>query len=320
MFFEVKNVSKRYANEIVLDQVTFEVTTGELVSIIGPSGVGKTTLLSIIAGLEQADTGRILFSAPPSKENPVILVFQDYTLFPHMTVFENIAFGLRARRRRKTVIREKVTGLLDYFQLGAKRDSYPIELSAGQKQRVAIARAMVVEPAVLLLDEPFANLDRNLKMDTALFIRETQKEFGITTVCVTHDLEEAFAMSDRIGIMLNGRLEQFAAVDEVYHNPKNIEVARFLGPVNQIPEKLFDRLGIREPDADGRQTVFARPEAVDIEKDDHGPAQVADVLFVGHYIVYHVEFDDVRFTAYSLSDGIAPGDRVRIKLLRYLTS
>jgi putative spermidine/putrescine transport system ATP-binding protein len=320
MFLKVENICKSFNGQQVLDDISFGVQTEEIASLIGPSGVGKTTLLSIIAGLEAPDSGRVIFATQPNKQNPVILVFQDYTLFPNMTVFENVAFGLRTRRESRTIMELKVGELLEYFQLEHRRNHFPAELSAGQKQRVAIARAMVVEPMLLLLDEPFANLDRNLKMDTARFIRDTQKTFGITTISVTHDLEEAFAMSDKIGIMIEGRLEQYDSVDQVYHRPKSMEVAGFLGPVNVIPPELMEALNIPADDVGPDQTVFARPEAIRIIPDPNGVGRVEDVVFVGHYIVYQVSVKDGRFTVYSLSNGFKAGDRVNLELRSYIVS
>ena len=231
MDLSVRHIDKRFKNRMVLEDISFDVGSQELVSIVGPSGVGKTPRLAIIARLESPDAGEVRFSSPPTRKCPVIIVFQDYVLFPSMTVRDNISFGLRARHVDKRRIGDQVDRMLDYFQLTEKGDHYPSQLSAGQKQRVAIARAMIVNPAVLLLDEPVANLDRNLKMETARFIRKTQQAFGIPTVSVTHDLEEAFAMSDRIGVLLDGRLKQFDTPKRVYFNSTLPDVANFLGPV-----------------------------------------------------------------------------------------
>jgi putative spermidine/putrescine transport system ATP-binding protein len=228
MDITLRHIGKSYKHQPVLESIGFAVNARELVSIVGPSGAGKTTLLKIIAGLETPDQGEVAFSEPVSKHHPVIIVFQDYVLFPAMTVRQNIGFGLKARHMEKNQIKNQVDRMLDYFKLAPQADQYPAQLSAGQKQRVAIARAMIVNPAVLLLDEPFANLDRNLKMETARFIRTTQQAFGIPTISVTHDLEEAFAMSDRIGVLLDGRVQQFDTPRQVYFHSATPAVARFL--------------------------------------------------------------------------------------------
>jgi putative spermidine/putrescine transport system ATP-binding protein len=320
MFFELKSVSKRYGRKSIIEDVSFQVERGDIVSIIGPSGVGKTTLLKLIAGLEEVSAGSIHFEVTPTVNHPVILVFQDFILFPNLSVFDNVSFGLRARKMDGEEIEHRVMSILSYFNLRELRESYPAKLSAGQRQRVAIARAMVVNPSVLLLDEPFAHLDKNLRLETAEFIRSTQKQFGVTTVSVTHDLQEAFAMSDKIGIMLNGRLIQYDTAEKIYFEPNTFEVAKFLGPVNIIPESLFDVLGVGLENRARGVEVFARAEGIAIEKDEEGPGVVVDVCFVGVLILYKIELAGNSFTVYSLSNGISEGDRVRLRVLRFSTS
>ena len=183
---------------------------------------------------------------------------------------------------------------------------------------MAIARAMIVNPSILLLDEPFAHLDKNLRLETAEFIRETQKKFGITTVSVTHDLQEAFAMSDKIGIMLNGELIQYDSVENIYFNPNSFDVAKFLGPVNIIPENLFSLFEIDRVSCGNAKSVFARAEAITIERDKNGPGDVKDVCFVGVVILYKVEVAGNSFIVFGLSDGISEGDKVRLKVLNYI--
>jgi putative spermidine/putrescine transport system ATP-binding protein len=307
----LEGLGKSFDGRPVLTSVSFTVAPGEIVSIVGPSGVGKTTLLTLIAGLAIPDAGRIVFDPPPGPASPVILVFQDWLLFPHISVFDNVAFGLKARRLPRAEVKRRVAGQLDYFGLSDKAHDFPAELSAGQKQRVALARALVVQPALLLLDEPFANLDRNLRLSTAAFIKATQRAFGISLIAVTHDLEEAFAMSDRLGVMLGGRLAQLGSVAEIYHRPASLEVARFLGPVNRIPAALARELGASCPGGEAAE-VFARPEGLTLTPDPAGPAEVLEQVFAGHYIVYRVRLRGRELTVYSLSDGLVPGDRARL--------
>ena len=318
MFLGLDSIEKRYGDLCVLEAVSFAVDKGELVSIIGPSGAGKTTLLKIIAGLESADGGSVI-SAADLKNNPAILVFQDYLLFPTMTVFDNVAFGLRCRKVTNDQIGEKVAAMLDYFQLGGKAASYPNQLSAGQQQRVALARAMVVSPSILLLDEPFANLDRNLKAETAEFIRSFQQEYGITTLSVTHDLQEAFMMSDKIGIMLNGRLCQYDDVKTVYNRPVSAQVAAFLGHVNIIPSALFPLIGINGGVRTEPSGINVRAESIVLAKDSDGPALIKEVVFAGQYIIYRVLLQDTPLTVYSFDSDLEEGDRVSLSVKHYIS-
>ena len=314
MAFELRGVSKRYEGREVVASVSLAVRSAELVSIIGPSGAGKTTLLKMIAGLLPVDGGSIDYDRRPSRENPYVLVFQDWLLFPHMSVFENVAFGLRARRRPRDEIRERVMGMLDALKISDKAASYPAALSGGQRQRVALARALVVNPAALLLDEPFANLEPSLKMETAELIRATQKRFGITTVAVTHDLPEAFAMADRIGILVEGTLEQFDTVERIYEAPATPRAASFLGPVNVIPASLAGQLGLSPREATG-ETILARAEGLSVHRDPEGAGTVRRVTFTGAMVSYDVALGGTVLRVHSLVNGLASGDRVSVRLV-----
>lgn len=312
MDFRLRQITKHYEGKPVLQDVSFAVSKGEFVSIIGPSGAGKTTLLKIIAGLENHDDGEIHFSFLPTKKRPIILVFQDFLLFPTMTVFENIAFGLRSRKIPKKEIRERVEHMLTYFQIENKARAYPAQLSGGQQQRVAIARGMVVNPAIMLLDEPFANLDRSLRLETAGFIRRTQQEFGITTIAVTHDQEEALAVSDTIGVIMDGRLEQIGTPQSVYFSPVNQRVARFLGPMNTIPADMFSLFGMNV--SPGAKDLMVRPEAMDLAVEPGGPGRITELRFSGHYQACTVAVGEHELMAYQKHDGLRVGDRVRIRV------
>lgn len=316
MFFQAQGLTRRYGGKPVLKDVSFTMHKGEVVSIIGPSGAGKTTLLELIAGMERPDEGVCRFETPPSRENPVILVFQDYVLFPNMTVYDNVAFGLRARFLGRHAVRSKVMDVLNYFGLADMAERYPNELSGGQRQRVAIGRGLVVNPMMLLLDEPFANLDRSLKLQTAEFIRETQKNFGVTTISVTHDLEEAFVMSDRIGLIMDGELVQFGSAQDIYFNPVHDEAARFLGPLNVFAEETLARIGHGSHGA--VHSLSVRPEAVKLFADEHGPGIVRDVVFAGHFTRYRVRVGDVDVIVYADSPGLQPGVRVRVEIVQEL--
>src|SRR4051812_37322324 len=260
MSIEVRNINKTFNNQFkALTDVSLKVETGELVALLGPSGSGKTTLLRIIAGLEQADPGgQILLwdedvATYHVSARKVGFVFQHYALFKHMTVFENVAFGLRARpwrqRPSRSEIKDRVLELLRLVQLDGFAKRYPSKLSGGQRQRVALARALAVQPKVLLLDEPFGALDAKVRRELRRWLRKLHDEVHITSVFVTHDQEEALEVSDRIAVMNKGRIEQVGSPEEVYDNPANPFVYNFLGNVNLFHARLEDggELSIGEP-------------------------------------------------------------------------
>ncbi|EGY25601.1 ABC transporter family protein [Desulfovibrio sp. A2] len=267
--------------------VTFHLAQSEMACLVGPSGVGKTTLLRVLAGLHPYDAGGFSVTPPPGRDPSVILVFQDYLLFPHLTVRDNVAFGLRARGVGRRDRADRARDMLADFGIGDLAHRYPAHLSAGQRQRVALARALVCNPALLLLDEPFANLDRSLRLETAAYVRDTVRRYGVTTLSVTHDLEEAFAVSDRIGVMLHGRLAQFGTPAELYGRPASLEVARFLGPVNVLDGPACTAFGLPLPGGclcgggDDCAPLALRPEGLAAIPDPDGPAVVARAVFTG---------------------------------------
>lgn len=247
MSIEVKNIHKTFGNFTALDDLSLQIPDGELVALLGPSGSGKTTLLRIIAGLEVPDSGSILFQGQDATDKSVGqrnvgFVFQHYALFKHMTVFENVAFGLRVRPRAKRLsekdIREKVYQLLKLVQMEPLAKRYPTQLSGGQRQRIALARALAVEPQVMLLDEPFGALDAKVRKELRRWIRQLHDEIHLTSIFVTHDQDEALEVADRVVIMNQGRIEQNGSPEEVYDHPANLFVYQFLGNVNLFHGRL----------------------------------------------------------------------------------
>jgi putative spermidine/putrescine transport system ATP-binding protein len=282
----LEGISKSYGDVRALDDVDLAVADGEFVTILGPSGSGKTTMLLAISGFEQPDRGSILFGDEDVTERPphrrkVGLVFQSYALFPHMSVYRNVAFPLRVRRTDRGETRRRVDQALRRVRLEGFEQRRPHQLSGGQQQRVAVARAIVFEPHILLLDEPLAALDRQLRQTVQVELRELQRSLGITTISVTHDQEEALTMSDRVLVLRDGEVQQFGTPQDVYSRPRNRFVAGFLGSANLLDGGLEDRDGRRHfvsvagtafavrPDAESpsgaRATAMIRPERLAIE-------------------------------------------------------
>jgi len=234
---ELRNVSKRYGEHAALDEFSLEVRRGEFLTLLGPSGSGKTTLLRLVAGFELPEEGQVLIDGrdastlPPYRRN-VNTVFQHYALFPHLTVFRNVAFGLEQKNLAPETIRKRVQAILEMVELPGKEDRYPQHLSGGEKQRVALARALVLEPAVLLLDEPLGALDQKLRQQMQVELKRLHARLGITFIFVTHDQEEALVMSDRVAVINQGRLEQVGTSEEIYERPRTRFVAEFMGVEN----------------------------------------------------------------------------------------
>jgi len=275
MSIEARSITKSFGTFTALRAVNLEVKEGELVALLGPSGSGKTTLLRIVAGLEFADAGNVLFDGEDATERSardrrVGFVFQHYALFRHMNVFENVAFGLRVRPRRERPstreIRERVHELLRLVQLDGMSERLPSQLSGGQRQRVALARALAVRPRVLLLDEPFGALDSRVRKNLRRWLRQLHDELHITSVFVTHDQEEALELADRVVVMNQGRIEQVGTPEQVYHEPATRFVYEFLGDVNIFHERAEDsRHG----------GIYVRPHAVEITRRPIGDGAVS---------------------------------------------
>ena len=239
MSISIQNVSKRFGDFVALDDVSLEVPTGSLVALLGPSGSGKSTLLRIVAGLERPDGGAVHIAdedvtGTTPQERGIGFVFQHYAAFKHMTVFENVAFGLKVRHRAKAEIRARVHELLDLVQLEGMAQRYPSQLSGGQRQRMGLARALAVEPKVLLLDEPFGALDARVRKELRVWLRRLHDETHTTTVIVTHDQEEAMEVAETVAVMNHGRIEQVAGPIELYERPANEFVMEFVGSVRCV--------------------------------------------------------------------------------------
>lgn len=308
----VENIRKAFGSVHVLDDVSFRVDRGEFITLLGPSGCGKTTLLRIIAGLERADQGRIVLAGKevdhlPANRRQVNTVFQNYALFPHLSVFENVAFGLRSRRFPNAEVSSRVRAGLDLLRIGELSYRYPHQLSGGQKQRVALARALVNEPEVLLLDEPLSALDAKLRAEVQVELRRLQRSLGKTFILVTHDQTEAVTVSDRIVVMSRGRIEQEGPTAEVYERPRNRFIAEFFGAANLIPaERIGDRriatplgeLSVKTTPRWQSGTVAIHPEWIDLldtppaENGVHGV--IRDSIYRGDHVELLVEPGPLR--------------------------
>ncbi|MBI3455647.1 MAG: ABC transporter ATP-binding protein [Candidatus Rokubacteria bacterium] len=326
------DVVKRFGATVAVAGVTLDIRRGSLTTILGPSGCGKTTLLRLIAGFLEPDAGEILIDGLPQRDLPpyrrkTSTVFQEYALFPHMTVFDNVAYGLRLRRLPRAAVAEKVRQMLGLMRLDGLETRFPRELSGGQQQRVALARSLIVEPEVLLMDEPLSNLDAKLRISVRAEIRELQERLGITTVYVTHDQEEALAISDTIAVMQRGTVRQVGTPREIYEQPSDPWVAGFVGQVNLLRAtveaapgagRLQLRIGalelplpaeaVVEPGRD--VLVVLRPEAIRIapvgEPRDGLTGQVLSATYLGTTVRYQVELGPERLTVDDPDPGAKP--------------
>ncbi|MGD9735234.1 MAG: sulfate/molybdate ABC transporter ATP-binding protein [Solirubrobacterales bacterium] len=273
MEISVEGANKCFGDFQALDDVSIEVPDGSLTALLGPSGSGKSTLLRAIAGLEALDSGRVLIdgedvSKQPTQKREVGFVFQHYAAFKHMTVYENVAFGLKIRKWKKEAIRGRVHELLELVQLHGLADRYPSQLSGGQRQRMALARALAVEPQVLLLDEPFGALDAKVRKDLRSWLRRLHDEMHVTTIFVTHDQEEAMDVAGQLVVMNHGRVEQSGSAEELYENPANEFVMSFVGEVNRLGEALVrphDMEVVLDPDERTQEGLVQRIVALGFE-------------------------------------------------------
>ena len=333
MSITVKSISKKFGTFRALENVSVDVPAGALLALLGPSGSGKTTLLRVIAGLEVPDEGSVLYHEEDAthrsaRERNVGFVFQHYALFRHMSVFENVAFGLRVRKWKEPQIRERVHELLQLVQLEGLAKQAPSQLSGGQRQRIALARALAAEPKVLLLDEPFGALDAKVRKELRQWLRKLHDEIHVTSVFVTHDQEEAFEVSDRVVVLNRGRIEQQGSPEEVFEHPANAFVMDFLGNVNVFHGRVeggramlgsFEVAYPEHPDDEAKPvTAYVRPHELEIDRIPRGTSSVkADVvrinaassavkveLFAQEFgVPLNVELDRERYAALQLKAG-----------------
>jgi len=314
---EVINLKKRFPNGDGIEDINLHVNTGELVTLLGPSGCGKTTILRAVGGFAPVDKGSILLDRQditplPPEKRPTAMVFQSYNLWPHMTIYDNLAFGLKLRKISKAEIRRMVDMHLNMVKMPGCEKKYPSQLSGGQQQRVAIARALILKPSLLLLDEPFSALDAKIRTEMRAELKKLQQQLGITIMFVTHDQEEAMAISDRIIVMNKGGIEQIGSPVEIYDQPKSKYVASFIGDMNFL-------------DVDG-VIKAVRPEDITIDRtgvkgDIRGTVSL--IMILGHYVAVSVQLKDDQtikvFLVRSQADGLKLNDEVSLTFMRQMT-
>lgn len=304
-----KNLVKKYGDYKAVNNANFKVENGELFTLLGPSGCGKTTLLRMIAGFNEIDEGEIWFddrlmNNVQSYKRNTGMVFQNYAIFPHLTVYDNVAYGLKARKLPKKEIEERVLDALDMVKMTEYKDRQPANLSGGQQQRIALARAIVIHPDVLLMDEPLSNLDAKLRVEMRTTIKKLQRDLGITTIYVTHDQEEALAISDRIAVMKKGVIQQIDIPENIYRKPSNSFIASFIGTSNFIDAKIDgNKLSVLDGFSDtielskdytGDVIVSARPEQIELlDPSVKGiPGTISLATFLGDFVNYEVELQN----------------------------
>ena len=328
----IKDAVKRYGNNTVIPDLTLEIGDGELFTLLGPSGCGKTTLLRMIAGFNSIEGGDVCFNEKrindmdPSKRN-IGMVFQNYAIFPHLTVEENVAYGLKAKKVPRDEIRRRVKDALELVQIENLATRKPNELSGGQQQRVALARAFVIEPALLLMDEPLSNLDAKLRVQMRTIIKKLQRKLGITTIYVTHDQEEALAISDRIAVMQSGNIMQVGTPEQIYKKPDNPFVAGFIGVSNFLDcelaadgAHLAPEYTIQPPlrrEYAGKALLSARPEQLFFDEERGIEGEVGLSLFLGDFVEYEIKLhtgQTIQLNEYTKDvNEVRPvGQRVRV--------
>ncbi|MGY3749042.1 ABC transporter ATP-binding protein [Vagococcus acidifermentans] len=335
---KINHAKKVYDNNPVIEDLTITIPDGSLFTLLGPSGCGKTTLLRMIAGFNSIEGGDFYFNETrinnmePSKRN-IGMVFQNYAIFPHLTVKENVAFGLKQKKVSKEVVEQETEKYLTLMQIEQFKNRKPEQLSGGQQQRVALARALAVNPEVLLMDEPLSNLDAKLRLDMRQAIREIQREVGITTVYVTHDQEEAMAISDQIAVMNLGEIQQVGRPKELYHRPKNEFVATFIGRTNIISAELFHLDGkaflkfengyefpfeALNDEEDQKVRLSIRPEEFVRSKHGEIEATIVDSIYLGLHTEYLLKVpfaDKVQFIEEStFNEDLGRGDKVYLSI------
>lgn len=305
MYLSLKNISKKYKDKEILKNITFDIKEGELVCILGPSGCGKTTLLNIIGGFVSDYSGDVFLSdeninnIPPEKRE-IATVFQSYGLFTHKNVIDNVSYGLKLLKIDKNTREKRAKEMLEKVGLAGYEKKKIKELSGGEQQRVAIARSMVLNPKLLLLDEPLSNLDVHLRDVMRKEIKRIQKQFGVTMIIVTHDQEDAFKLADRVIVINEGHIEQIGTPEELYKNPKNNFISSFIGENNIIDKNLI-----------------IRPEEISIKLDSSGEGKVVDVTYLGATVEYLVETPDgniLKVLTMSTAERFNNGDKVSIQI------
>lgn len=305
MYLSLKNISKKYKDKEILKNISFDIKEGELICILGPSGCGKTTLLNIIGGFVSDFSGDVLLSdeninnIPPEKRE-IATVFQSYGLFTHKNVIDNVSYGLKLLKIDKNMREKRAKEMLEKVGLAGYEKKKIKELSGGEQQRVAIARSMVLNPKLLLLDEPLSNLDVHLRDVMRKEIKRIQKQFGVTMIIVTHDQEDAFKLADRVIVINEGHIEQIGTPEELYKEPKNNFISSFIGENNIIDESLV-----------------IRPEEISIKLDSSGEGKVVDVTYLGAIVEYLVETPDgntLKVLTMSTAERFNIGDKVLVQI------